>query len=127
MVLDLEWIQALSTAYILHLYGQGHGVMGSREDPMTAHRISFVQVLLFASTSDVVRALNDRLHPLQTSITRRTDLSGVEILGREFDEPVGAFVQQQFSVPAAGPNRFAFPLDINKIIVNQNCALSEFG
>src|SRR5437868_13157412 len=92
-----------------------------------ARRISFVQVLLFAGTRDVVRALNDRLHPPQTSITRWTDLSGIEILGREFDEPVGALVRQQISIPAAGPNRFAFPLDINKIIVHRNCALSEFG
>src|SRR5437762_4922178 len=108
----------------ISLVGFGNVHSGYERD---ARRISVIQVLLFAGTSDVVRALNDRLHPPQTSITRRTDLSGVEILGREFDEPVGAFMQQQISVPAAGSNRFAFPLDINKIIVHRNCTLSEFG
>src|SRR5687768_6816797 len=80
----------------------GIGIIGT-VDEIAIHVSNFRrflarQISLLARARNVVRAMQDGLHPAQPRITRGTDLFLREIHGRQSLVGIAAFVQLQFTI-----------------------------
>src|SRR5437588_443639 len=87
--------------------------------------VGFVQIFSLAGARNVVRAVDDGLHPAQTRVARRTDLRGVEGLRREFEIRIAAAMEKQFPVAPARANGFAFPSDVDEVVVDGGCTFPK--
>src|SRR2546423_102724 len=81
-------------------------------------RVRFMQVGTLTGAGHVMGALDDGLHPAQTSVARRTDLRGAESLRRKFEIGIAAAMEKQFPFAPARANGFAFPNHVDEVVVD---------
>ncbi len=92
--------------------------MASRVKNLISGRVFRAKIILFAGAGNVMRAMQDGLHPAQAAVARRADLFLGESCQRERHKRTAAFVQFQRSVHETCADNFARVRDIHEKVGN---------